>query len=58
MVHGITPEGETRFGRIADHARNWQEIWPGSKCKEAGMKADVLFPEKEENIHTNFIREI
>jgi multimeric flavodoxin WrbA len=27
------------------------------KCKEAGMKAGVPFPEKEENIYTNFMRE-
>jgi len=27
------------------------------KCKEAGIKAGVPFPEREENIFTNFIRE-
>jgi hypothetical protein len=27
------------------------------KCKEAGIKAGVQLPEKEEGIFTNFIRE-
>ncbi|MDO8869380.1 MAG: hypothetical protein Q7V10_01375 [Methanobacteriaceae archaeon] len=27
------------------------------KCQEAGVKAGVLLPEKEETIHTNFNRE-
>ena len=26
------------------------------KCKEAGIKAGVTFPEKENRIRTNFIR--
>ena len=26
------------------------------KCKEAGIKSGVAFPEKEERIFTNFIR--
>jgi hypothetical protein len=58
MVHGHTP-------------KRWPRTWKGSrscahlarnmawflKCKEAGGKAGVPLPEREERVATNFIRE-
>ncbi|MGE4272323.1 MAG: flavodoxin family protein [Desulfitobacterium sp.] len=58
MVHGITPEDVKKdlegLQTMRILARNMAWFL---KCKEAGIKAGVPFPEKEEIIHTNFIHE-
>jgi multimeric flavodoxin WrbA len=58
MVHGAKPENVEKdlegFQTMRILARNMAWFL---KCKEAGMKAGVQFPEKEENIYTNFIRD-
>lgn len=57
MVHGATPEDVKKdleglqTMRILGRNMAWF-----LKCKEAGIKAGVTFPEREENIFTNFIR--
>jgi len=57
MVHGATPEDVKKdleglqIMRILGRNMAWF-----LKCKEAGIKAGVPFPEREENILTNFIR--
>lgn len=57
MVHGHTPEDVKKdleglqIMRILGRNMAWF-----LKCKEAGIKAGVPFPEREENIFTNFIR--
>ncbi|HWR42239.1 flavodoxin family protein [Sporomusa sp.] len=58
MVHGATPEEVKQdlegLQTMRVLARNMAWFL---KCKEAGMKAGVPLPAKEENIYTNFIRE-
>jgi multimeric flavodoxin WrbA len=57
MVHGSTPEDLKKdleglqIMRILGRNMAWF-----LKCKEAGIKAGVPFPEREERIATNFIR--
>ena len=57
MVHGFTPEDVKKdleglqTMRILGRNMAWF-----LKCKEAGSKAGVAFPEREERISTNFIR--
>lgn len=57
MVHGSKPEDVKKdleglqIMRILGRNMAWF-----LKCKEAGIKAGVPFPEREENIFTNFIR--
>jgi multimeric flavodoxin WrbA len=57
MVHGNTPEEVKRdleglqIMRVLGRNMAWF-----LKCKEAGIKAGVPFPEKENRIRTNFIR--
>ncbi|MGE5423630.1 MAG: flavodoxin family protein [Ignavibacteriales bacterium] len=58
MVHGATPEDVEKdleglqIMRLLARNMAWF-----LKCKEAGIKAGVQFPVKEETIFTNFIRE-
>ena len=58
MVHGATPEDVKKdlegmqIMRVLAKNMAWF-----LKCKEAGTKAGVPFPEQEESIFTNFIRE-
>lgn len=58
MVHGAAPEEVKQdlegLQTMRVLARNMAWVL---KCKEAGIKAGVPFPEREENIFTNFIRE-
>lgn len=58
MVHGATPEDVKKdlegLQTMRVLARNMAWFL---KCKEAGVKAGVRFPEREEGIRTNFIRE-
>lgn len=58
MVHGAAPEEVKQdlegLQTMRVLARNMAWFL---KCKEAGIKAGVPFPAKEENIYTNFIRE-
>lgn len=57
MVHGLTPEEVKKdleglqTMRILGRNMAWF-----LKCKEAGIKAGVALPEREERISTNFIR--
>lgn len=57
MVHGHTPEDVKKdleglqIMRVLGRNMAWF-----LKCKEAGLKAGVEFPEREEGIFTNFIR--
>ena len=57
MVYGATPEDVKKdleglqTMRILGRNMAWF-----LKCKEAGIKASVPFPEREENVFTNFIR--
>ncbi|MEN6460556.1 MAG: flavodoxin family protein [Syntrophomonas sp.] len=57
MVHGATPEDVKKdleglqTMRILGRNMAWF-----LKCKEAGIKAGVTFPEREETVITNFIR--
>jgi len=57
MVYGATPEDVKKdleglqTMRILGRNMAWF-----LKCKEAGIKAGVPFPEREENVFTNFIR--
>jgi multimeric flavodoxin WrbA len=57
MVHGATPEDVKKdlegmqIMRVLGKNMAWF-----LKCKEAGIKAGVAFPEREEKIFTNFIR--
>lgn len=57
MVHGAGPEDVQKdlegLRTMRVLARNMAWFL---KCKQAGAKAGVQFPVKEENIHTNFIR--
>ena len=57
MVHGATPEDVKKdlegLQTMRVLARNMAWFL---KCKEAGIKAGVKFPEREETILTNFIR--
>ena len=58
MVHGHTPEDVKKdleglqTMRVLGRNMAWF-----LKCKEAGIKADIPFPKREETIFTNFIRE-
>lgn len=58
MVHGATPEDVKKdleglqIMRVLGRNMAWF-----LKCKEAGIKAGVQFPEREESIFTNFVRE-
>ncbi len=58
MVHGAKPEDVEKdlegLQTMRILARNMAWFL---KCKEAGMKAGVQFPVKEEKIRTNFIRD-
>jgi len=58
MVHGAHPEDVKKdlegLQTMRILARNMAWFL---KCKEAGIKAGVQLPEKEENIFTNFIQE-
>ena len=58
MVHGAKPEDVEKdlegLQAMRILARNMAWFL---KCKEAGVKAGVPFPEREETIYTNFIRE-
>jgi multimeric flavodoxin WrbA len=58
MVHGAVPEEVKQdlegLQTMRVLARNMAWFL---KCKEAGIKAGVPFPEREETIFTNFIRE-
>jgi multimeric flavodoxin WrbA len=58
MVHGAAPEDVKKdlegLQTMRVLARNMAWFL---KCKEAGLKAGVRFPEREEGIRTNFIRE-
>ncbi|HTY75206.1 MAG TPA: flavodoxin family protein [Candidatus Nanoarchaeia archaeon] len=58
MVHGSRPEDVKKdlegMQVMRVLARNMAWFL---KCKEAGAKAGIPFPEKEKNISTNFIRE-
>ncbi|MBF0479190.1 MAG: flavodoxin family protein [Candidatus Omnitrophica bacterium] len=57
MVHGAVPEDVQKdleglqIMRVLGRNMAWF-----LKCKEAGTKAGIAFPEKEERIFTNFIR--
>lgn len=57
MVHGATPEDVKKdleglqIMRVLARNMAWF-----LKCKEAGIKAGVAFPVREENVFTNFIR--
>ncbi len=57
MVHGANSEDVKKdleglqIMRILGRNMAWF-----LKCKEAGIKAGITFPEQEENIYTNFIR--
>ncbi len=57
MVHGFTPDDVRKdveglqTMRVLGRNMAWF-----LKCKEAGIKAGIAFPEQEENIFTNFIR--
>ena len=57
MVYGATPEYVKRdlegLQTMRVLARNMAWFL---KCKEAGTKAGVLLPAKEDSIYTNFIR--
>jgi multimeric flavodoxin WrbA len=58
MVHGASPEDVRKdlegLQTLRILARNMAWLL---KCKEAGKKAGVPFPEREETVITNFIRE-
>jgi multimeric flavodoxin WrbA len=57
MIHGNTPEQVMQdveglqIMRVLGRNMAWF-----LKCKEAGLKAGIQFPEREANISTNFIR--
>ncbi len=57
MVHGFTPEDVKKdleglqTMRVLGRNMAWF-----LKCKEAGMRAGIAFPQREENIRTDFIR--
>lgn len=55
MVHGFTPEDVRRDLEGLQIMRNLGRnmAW-FLRCKEAGIAAGVLFPEKEEQVFTNF----
>lgn len=57
MVHGATPEDVRRdlegLQTMRTLGRNMAWFL---KCKEAGIKAGVPFPEREERVFTNFMR--
>lgn len=57
MVHGHTPDDVRKdlegLQIMRTLARNMAWFL---KCKEAGIKAGIAFPEREEHIFTNFIR--
>ena len=57
MVHGFTPEDVKRDleGLQVMRTLGRNMAW-FLKCKEAGVKAGVPFPEREERVFTNFIR--
>ncbi len=57
MVHGSTPDDVKKDleGLQIMRTLGRNMAW-FLKCKEAGVKAGVPFPEKEDNISTNFIR--
>ncbi|MHB1456083.1 MAG: flavodoxin family protein [Armatimonadota bacterium] len=57
MVHGFTPDDVRKdlegmqIMRVLGRNMAWF-----LKCKEAGIKAGIKFPEREERINTNFIK--
>lgn len=57
MVHGCTPEDVKKdlegMQTMRVLGRNMAFFL---KCKEAGLKAGLSIPEKEERVFTNFIR--
>jgi len=57
MVHGHTPDDVRKdlegLQTLRTLGRNMAWFL---KCKEAGAKAGIAFPEREERIFTNFIR--
>jgi multimeric flavodoxin WrbA len=57
MVHGLTPEEVKKDleGLQIMRTLGRNMAW-FLKCKEAGIKAGIAFPEHEEDITTNFIR--
>jgi multimeric flavodoxin WrbA len=57
MVHGMTPEEvkQDLEGLQTMRVLGRNMAW-FLKCKEAGIKAGIAFPQQEENIRTNFIR--
>ncbi|MBF0217138.1 MAG: flavodoxin family protein [Candidatus Omnitrophica bacterium] len=57
MVHGSAPEDVNKDleGLQIMRTLGRNMAW-FLKCKEAGIKAGVVFPEREERIRTNFIR--
>jgi len=57
MVHGRTPEDVVKDleGMQTMRVLGRNMAW-FLKCKEAGIRAGVAFPEKETRIMTNFIR--
>lgn len=57
MVHGFTPDDVRQDveGLQIMRASGSNMAW-FLKCKEAGMKAGVLLPEREERVSTPFIR--
>lgn len=57
MVHGFTPEDvrQDLEGMQVMRVLGRNMAW-FLKCKEAGIKAGVPFPETEKNVMTNFIR--
>ncbi len=57
MVHGATPEDVVKDEEGLQVMRTLgKNMAFHLKCKEAGLKAGVSFPEKEEKLWTNFIR--
>ena len=58
MVHGAAPEDVKKDleGLLTMRVLARNMAW-FLKCKEAGTKAGVQLPVKEEKIYTNFIRE-
>jgi multimeric flavodoxin WrbA len=57
MVHGLTPDDVKKDleGLQIMRTLGRNMAW-FLKCKEAGAKAGIAFPEREERISTNFIR--
>lgn len=57
MVHGFSPEDVQKdFEGMQIMRTLGKNMAFFLKCKEAGEKAGIMYPEKEERIFTNFIR--